>query len=799
MIEAKNMIEVNDVSMKYKVTNDRIIDVKEYTIALLKGKLKYSEFWVFKNLNFSVKKGEVVGIIGRNGAGKSTLLKIISGVLEPTSGGVVRHGKIVPMLELGSGFDFELSGRENIYLNGSILGYSEEFLKEKYDEIVAFSELGEFIESPLRNYSSGMVMRLAFSIATVVNPEVLIVDEILAVGDEAFQMKSKRRMLELMSGGTTVLFVSHSIGQVRELCNRVVWIEDGKMRMIGDTKKVCDAYQEFINPSEKKEKYMQAISRTLNESHKYYMDVLFVYGKTDENYYWRVANQREQLLAGNMCSSDIHYEDLNEDLAKKYRVFVFVQCPCNAIIIDFIKKAKSFNKTILFDYSKCNHEIETMKEQYQLILQSKEYCDGVIVSNEKLKDVFKETGIEVYYNPLVASDRMAQVAEWAKYDRDILPYRNVNELTSEDEIMNYKNALEAKKKWQEDGIRIGLYISLMVNEVLEKQYDLLIDRIQQKYSKAHIYLIGNSSYQVQKQDEITTIEAKNREEILRMLALLDVVIFSEMDAKVMDDTMEEYLIMCNLVMVPVLLQADSEKNSCMIRNLSNINAVSTKIEMMSELEKILKQKDVIVEEFKEHTSRDRKEILTIYTGNRFEQWIHTKMRKNIVFSVTTNAKNYIQVPIQHAQILKKAGYDVLFLNEDSDSVDIVVEGTVIPVISKSSIYIYGSFDKGVATTWATVNFLQSYPNIRDKYYLVQEFATDNYEDGQFVKFSANQTYNPCIPLKFIATTEECRNLLEHVFHKQVIFIADQVQDLSDMKKNEMRRYMEEKVVTVYGD
>ena len=237
------MIEVKNVSMSFRLSQDRIQSIKEYLVTLAKGKLKYKEFWALKNVSFTVRHGQVLGIIGRNGAGKSTILKVISGILKPTEGSVSVRGNIVPMLELGSGFDFDLTGRENIYLNGSILGYSSHFLDEKYDEIVSFSELGEFIEMPIRNYSSGMMMRLAFSIATVVNPEILIVDEILAVGDEAFQRKSRQRMLELMGGGTTVLFVSHSLDQIREMCDRVLWLDHGQIKMLGETKEVCDAYQ----------------------------------------------------------------------------------------------------------------------------------------------------------------------------------------------------------------------------------------------------------------------------------------------------------------------------------------------------------------------------------------------------------------------------------------------------------------------------------------------------------------------------------------------------------------------------
>jgi len=237
------MIRVNNVSMKYMITRDRIQSLKEYTVAFLKRRLVYEEFWALKNVSFDVKKGEVIGIIGRNGAGKSTLLKVISGILRPTEGSVQIEGNIVPMLELGSGFDTDLTGRENIFLNGSILGYSERFLNERYDEIVEFAELEKFINVPIRNYSSGMLMRLAFSIATVVNPDILIVDEILAVGDEAFQAKSKARMLELMGGGTTVLFVSHNLDQIREICNRVIWLDEGKIKMEGETQQVCDAYR----------------------------------------------------------------------------------------------------------------------------------------------------------------------------------------------------------------------------------------------------------------------------------------------------------------------------------------------------------------------------------------------------------------------------------------------------------------------------------------------------------------------------------------------------------------------------
>ena len=195
-----------------------------------------------KEVKLEVEKGDVIGIIGHNGAGKSTLLKVISGIMKPTSGSVEVNGNVVPMLELGSGFDYEMTGRENIYLNGAILGYTKEFIDEKYDEILEFSELEEFIQAPLRTYSSGMIMRLAFSIACIVKPEILIVDEILAVGDADFQKKSRKRMLELMSGGTTVFFVSHDIEQISEMCNKVLWLEHGRVMEFGESLKITALY-----------------------------------------------------------------------------------------------------------------------------------------------------------------------------------------------------------------------------------------------------------------------------------------------------------------------------------------------------------------------------------------------------------------------------------------------------------------------------------------------------------------------------------------------------------------------------
>ena len=239
----KPMIEVKNVKMKFKMSDEPLNSLKEIFTKAVTGKLKFNEFLAMDDVSFNVEKGETLGLIGSNGAGKSTTLKVISGILKPTEGKVIVRGNIVPMLELGAGFDLELTGKENIYLNGAILGYTKEYLESKYEEIVDFAEIREFIDMPIRNYSSGMMARLAFSIASVVQPEILIVDEILAVGDVKFQEKSYKRMQELMSGGATVLFVSHDLKKIEQLCDHVVWLEKGKVKQYGDTKEVCLAYR----------------------------------------------------------------------------------------------------------------------------------------------------------------------------------------------------------------------------------------------------------------------------------------------------------------------------------------------------------------------------------------------------------------------------------------------------------------------------------------------------------------------------------------------------------------------------
>lgn len=243
MSEASDIIIIDNVTMRFNMPKEKVDSMKEYLIKKLKKQLKYEEFVALKNVSFKIKKGEVVGFIGLNGSGKSTILKIISGILKPSEGTATTIGTISPLIELGAGFDMDLTARENVFLNGSVLGYSEKTMKEKYNDIIEFAELQDFQDVAIKNYSSGMIARLGFSIATITRPEILIVDEILAVGDFLFQEKCEKRIQEMMSGGTTVLIVSHSIEQIERLCDRVIWLEKGKIRDMGETKQICEVYK----------------------------------------------------------------------------------------------------------------------------------------------------------------------------------------------------------------------------------------------------------------------------------------------------------------------------------------------------------------------------------------------------------------------------------------------------------------------------------------------------------------------------------------------------------------------------
>lgn len=242
MSEKKVIVDVNHVTIRFNLANQKVDNLKEYVIKLIKKELMFQEFLAVKDVSFTVHEGEAWGLIGTNGSGKSTMLKAISGILKPYQGSITVDGSVAPLIELGAGFDPNLTARENIFLNGCVLGHTEKFMQEHFDEIVDFAEIHKFLDSPLKNYSSGMRARLGFSVATMVKPDILIVDEILSVGDYKFRQKCEKRMKELLSGGTTLLYVSHSIDEVRRLCDHAIWLDKGVARMQGDVTAVCDAY-----------------------------------------------------------------------------------------------------------------------------------------------------------------------------------------------------------------------------------------------------------------------------------------------------------------------------------------------------------------------------------------------------------------------------------------------------------------------------------------------------------------------------------------------------------------------------
>ena len=238
-----SIIEVSNVSVRFNLEQEKTDTIKDYLLKLVKGQLHFNEFYALRDVSFNVERGDSLALIGTNGSGKSTMLKLIAGVLYPSRGKVSVKGSIAPLIELGAGFDIDLTARENIFLNGAVLGHSRAYMKKHFDEIVDFAEIEEFIDVPVKNFSSGMVARLGFSIATQVRADILVVDEILAVGDFLFQQKCYRRMEEMLSGGTTLLFVSHDAEMVKRMCRRAVWLNDGVMMDIGEAAAVCDNYR----------------------------------------------------------------------------------------------------------------------------------------------------------------------------------------------------------------------------------------------------------------------------------------------------------------------------------------------------------------------------------------------------------------------------------------------------------------------------------------------------------------------------------------------------------------------------
>lgn len=343
---AKNIIDADHVTIRFNLASEKVNNLKEYAIKMAKHELMFQEFFALKDVSLHVKKGEAWGLIGTNGSGKSTLLKTIAGILKPYTGKVKVRGKIAPLIELGAGFDQELTARENIFLNGAVLGHSKEFMEEHFDEIVEFADLGKFLDSPIKNYSSGMKARLGFSVATMVDPEILIVDEVLSVGDYQFRKKCNERMEEMLSGGTTLLYVSHNIDSVKNLCTHALWLDHGNVIMAGDAREVCDAYnsrQEQIVRVVKKEKEVKMAQKKGN---KY--DYLVVGSGLFGSVFAREAYQ-----AGKRClvidkrdhlGGNIYTEKISNINVHKYGAHIFHTS--NKEVWNYVNQFAEFNQYI---------------------------------------------------------------------------------------------------------------------------------------------------------------------------------------------------------------------------------------------------------------------------------------------------------------------------------------------------------------------------------------------------------------------------------------------------------------------
>ncbi len=342
----KNIIDVDHVSIRFNLANQKVNNLKEYAIKLAKHELMFQEFFALKDVSLHVKPGEAWGLIGTNGSGKSTLLKTITGILKPYEGTVKTRGKIAPMIELGAGFDMELTARENIFLNGAVLGHSNEFMEAHFDDIVEFAGLGKFLDSPIKNYSSGMKARLGFAVATMVDPDILICDEVLSVGDYQFKKKCNERMTQMLSGGTTLLYVSHNIDSVKRLCTHALWLDHGEVIMSGDAREVCDAYntrQEQIFKIERKEKEVKKAQKTGNK-YDYLVVGAGLFGAVFAHEAYKAGKRCLVIDKRDHIGGNIYTENVSKINVHKYGAHIFHTS--NKETWDYVNQFAEFNNYI---------------------------------------------------------------------------------------------------------------------------------------------------------------------------------------------------------------------------------------------------------------------------------------------------------------------------------------------------------------------------------------------------------------------------------------------------------------------
>ncbi len=321
---SKTVIEVDHLKIRFNLASEKVDNLKEYAIKLAKRQLMFQEFLALQDISFEVKQGEAWGLVGPNGSGKSTLLKAVSGILQPYEGTVTVHGKTAPLIELGAGFDQNLTARENIYLNGLVLGHSRQFMEEHFDEIVEFANMEKFLDSPVKNFSSGMKARLGFSVATVVNPDILIVDEVLEVGDMKFRRKCNERMQQMLASGTTLLYVSHNVDSVKKLCDKALWLDHGKMHMIGNAQEVCEAYREQQNleiRTRKQEK--RARQRAQGKKYDYLVVGAGLFGAVFANEMTKIGKRCLVIDRRSHIGGNIYTEDVDGIQVHRYGAHIF--------------------------------------------------------------------------------------------------------------------------------------------------------------------------------------------------------------------------------------------------------------------------------------------------------------------------------------------------------------------------------------------------------------------------------------------------------------------------------------------
>ena len=711
MDQNKIMIKAEDLSMRFRLASDKVQSLKEFVITSLNGKLKFNDFWVFQDLNFEVHKGEIVGIVGRNGAGKSTLLKIIAGVLAPTRGKVTLGGNVVPMLELGSGFDFELSGRENIYLNGAILGYSKELIDKNYEDILKFSELGDFIHEPIRNYSSGMMMRLAFSIATIINPEILIVDEILAVGDESFQKKSKRKMLELMGGGTTVLFVSHSLPQIREMCNRVIWLDGGRIRMQGDAKIVCDAYEDFINP--KPAIRVEQNSKRDVDAVKYCMDILLIY--TDgQDVPEKLTVLKEQFLAANLTSHEVHEDDVTEEIISQYQIALFYECDYqkNARAAEWIRKTNK--RFVVF-----SDEPERIKAW-----AGNAAFTGAMCHSREGVQLWEQARKEVYWNPVATTEEWQTVSRQAYQERHELLKKDVSELKNEEEIYHYNQIHREAERMSPDKKNINVLTGTVTRGAVPLIREKL-KAIRERDPEAEISLVvpsGTEAYFTGENDKIR--KYVNNLDLARQL------IFTDQNIDISSDEFErtKFRRISGMVHIPYF-------------------SSETESEPVSD------------EKSEQYT--------TIYTGFRAGRFMIEHMNLLTAFFLQNfsdgdNSKMTAQLAAEHFQ----RGENVTVFVAGPADMDINADGVSVPVISRGKADLYAGIHKAFAMDASSFTFILNYANIRQRSYYVEKWEPGQVTPGSLERFQANQSYCPQVDVEYFTSSRECQRWLLENYGKQ---------------------------------